>query len=78
MSVHYLTTSELAERIKYDIRTIREQLKDNVLIEGIHYIRPFGGRKILYLWEAIERDMQLHSKEESIGVPMAGGGVCHG
>lgn len=78
MSVHYLTTSELAERIKYDIRTIREQLKDNVLIEGIHYIRPFGGRKILYLWEAIERDMQLHSKEESLGVPMAGGGVCHG
>lgn len=78
MSVHYLTTSELAERIKYDIRTIREQLKDSVLIEGIHYIRPFGGRKILYVWEAIERDMQLHSKEESIGVPMAGGGVCHG
>ncbi|MDN6180704.1 MAG: hypothetical protein L0I84_06845 [Halomonas subglaciescola] len=78
MSVHYLTTSELAERIKYDIRTIREQLKDSVLIEGIHYIRPFGGRKILYLWEAIERDMQLHSKEESLGVPMAGGGVCHG
>lgn len=78
MSVHYLTTSELAERIKYDIRTIREQLKDNVLIEGIHYIRPFGGRKILYVWEAIERDMQLHSKEESIGVPMVGGGVCHG
>lgn len=78
MSVHYLTTSELAERIKYDIRTIREQLKDSVLIEGIHYIRPFGGRKILYLWEAIERDMQLYSKEESLGVPMAGGGVCHG
>ncbi|GAA3893184.1 hypothetical protein GCM10022228_00330 [Halomonas cibimaris] len=78
MSVHYLTTSELAERIKYDIRTIRERLKDNVLIEGIHYIRPFGGRKILYLWEPIERDMQLYSKEESLGVPMAGGGTCHG
>ncbi|WP_311946496.1 hypothetical protein [Halomonas piscis] len=78
MSVHYLTTSELAERIKYDIRTIRERLKDDVLIEGIHYIRPFGGRKILYLWEPIERDMQLHSKEESLGVPMAGGGACHG
>lgn len=78
MPTSYLTTSELAERIKYDIRTIRERLKDNVLIEGIHYIRPFGGRKILYLWEPIERDMQLYSKEESLGVPMAGGGVCHG
>ncbi|MCW4150643.1 hypothetical protein OM427_14020 [Halomonas sp. 18H] len=78
MSYCYLTTAELAKRIKYDARTIRERLKDDVLLEGIHYIRPFGGRKILYLWEPIERDMQLHSQEESIGVPMAGGGVCHG
>lgn len=50
----YLTTEELAERIKYDPRTIRNQLKDAVLIEGEHYIRPFGGRKILFLWEKIE------------------------
>ncbi|MGO2363613.1 MAG: hypothetical protein ACTH5O_05015 [Psychrobacter sp.] len=29
-----------------------------MLIEGIHYIRPFGGRKILYIWEEIEKDMR--------------------
>ena len=58
MSQTYLTTQELAERIKYDARTIRNQLKDAVLIEGIHYIRPFGGRKILYVWEQIEKDMR--------------------
>ena len=57
MSNTYLTTAELAERIKYDARTIRNQLKDSVRLEGIHYIRPFGGRKILYLWEKIEQDM---------------------
>lgn len=57
MSNTYLTTAELSERIKYDARTIRNQLKDSVLLEGIHYIRPFGGRKILYLWEKIEQDM---------------------
>tara|TARA_R110001606_G_scaffold363430_3_gene517609 strand:+ start:68580 stop:68801 length:222 start_codon:yes stop_codon:yes gene_type:complete len=57
MSLTYLTTAELAERIKYDARTIRNQLKDSVLLEGIHYVRPFGGRKILYLWEKIETDM---------------------
>ena len=45
----YMTTDELAARIKYDARTIRDQLKDSVLLEGRHYIRPFGGRKILYL-----------------------------
>ena len=41
----YLTTEELAARIKYDVRTIRERLKDSVLLEGVHYIRPFGGSK---------------------------------
>ena len=47
----YLTTEELSQLIKYDTRTIRERLKDSVLLEGVHYIRPFGGRKILYLWK---------------------------
>ena len=59
----YLTTSELSERIKYTPRTIREQLKDSVLLEGIHYIRPFGGRKTLYLWERIESDMGMSSDD---------------
>ena len=53
----YLTTEELASRIHYDVRTIRNRLKDSVLLEGTHYIRPFGGRKLLFLWEAIERDI---------------------
>ena len=30
----YLTTDELASKIKYDVRTIRERLKDSVLLEG--------------------------------------------
>ncbi len=53
----YLTTDELAARIKYDPRTIRERLKDSVLLEGIHYFKPFGGRKILFIWEQVEKDM---------------------
>jgi hypothetical protein len=57
MSHTYLTTQELSDRIKYDARTIRDCLKDSVLLEGVHYIRPFGGRKILYIWEKIETDM---------------------
>lgn len=69
MSLTYLTTAELAERIKYDVRTIRNQLKDSVLLEGVHYIRPFGGRKILYLWEKVEADMY---KDLSLENLMAG------
>ncbi|MCJ8311734.1 MAG: hypothetical protein HRU38_08600 [Saccharospirillaceae bacterium] len=53
----YLTTKELADKIKYEPRTIRSCLKDSVLLEGVHYIRPFGGRKILYIWEKVEQTM---------------------
>lgn len=77
MASTFLTTEELSQRIKYDPRTIREQLKDAVLIEGIHYIRPFGRRKILYLWEAIEQDL-LVPGTSGVAIPMANGGVCHG
>ena len=73
-----LTTDELSARIKYDPRTIRERLKDSVLLEGIHYIRPFGGRKILYVWEQIERDMALPVSGNDFAIPMANGGLCHG
>lgn len=61
MTQTYLTTEELSDRIKYDVRTIRERLKDSVLLEGVHYLRPFGGRKILYVWETIEEDMRQAS-----------------
>lgn len=77
MAQTYLTTEELSERIKYDPRTIRERLKDSVLLEGVHYIRPFGGRKILFLWERIEADMCNASANDSL-IPMANGGLCHG
>ena len=73
----YLTTEELADRIKYDSRTIREQLKDSVLIEGRHYFRPFGGRKILYIWESIEADMKRIASSHLIAIPMANGGNCN-
>lgn len=76
MSFTYLTTEGLAERIHYDARTIRQQLKDSVLLESVHYFRPFGGRKILYIWENIERDMRL--KGSSMAIPMANGEVCYG
>lgn len=77
MSLTYLTTDELSSRIKYDSRTIRERFKDSVLFEGVHYIRPFGGRKILFIWEKIEEDMGAGSSQ-AFAIPMANGGVCNG
>jgi len=60
----YLTTEELSMRIKYDQRYIREQLKDTVFVKGTHYIQPFGRRKILFIWNEIEKIMVSHVKEE--------------
>lgn len=73
----YLTTEQLAQRIHYDARTIREKLKDSVLIEGAHYFRPFGGRKILYIWEQIESDMKAMAPSSSCAIPMTRG-TTHG
>ena len=70
MTYTYLTNQELASKIRYDVRTIRNQLKDSVLFEGVHYIKPFGGRKILYLWENIEKDMLKCITENMIGVAL--------
>jgi hypothetical protein len=81
MGQTYLTTDELSSRIKYDVRTIRERLKDSVLLEGVHYLRPFGGRKILFVWETIERDMKVMSIHASTGygaIPMANGAILNG
>ena len=79
MSNTFLTTDQLAQLIHYDPRTIRNQLKDSVLLEGIHYVRPFGRRKLLFIWETIERDMpSVLPGDRAQAIPMANGAVCHG
>lgn len=65
MDATYLTTEQLAEIIHYDARTIRTRLKDSVLLEGVHYIRPFGGRKLLFIWETIQRDIGTASARQA-------------
>jgi hypothetical protein len=65
----YLTTKELSEKIKYTEMSIRNCLQDSVLLEGIHYIRPFGSRKVLYVWEAVEAEMRLRAGCGPIGAP---------
>jgi hypothetical protein len=74
----FLTTEELSYRLHYNERYIRQFLLDSVLIEGIHYFRPFGRRKILFIWETIERDMMQTSAHKTPMIPMASGGVCYG
>jgi len=74
----YITTEQLSDKIHYDSRYIRNFLLDSVLIEGIHYIRPFGRRKILFIWEAIEEEMLRASNDEAPLIPLTAGGVLNG
>ncbi len=68
MSHTFLTTEQLSERIHYNARTIRHQLVDKCLFEGRHYVRPFGGRKYLFIWETIKEDL-LASYSDSVAMP---------
>lgn len=70
MNNTYLTTEQLASKIHYNSRTIRNELIDTCLFEGTHYIRPFGRRKILFIWENIEKDMMSLLNDDSISMPI--------
>lgn len=56
--VDYLTTQEVAVKLRYDARTVRERLVPTVMIEGRHYIRSLGGRRYLFIWKNIQADMR--------------------
>ena len=73
-----LTASELANRIHFSSTYINHALKDTIVLQGQHYIRPFGGRKIFYIWEEVEKEMFKTTVRPVMAIPMAKGGICHG
>lgn len=77
MQFTYLTTERLAERLSYSPRHIREYLKDRTFLEGYHYVRAPGGRRLLFIWERIEEEL-FGETAPSRGIPMASGGYLHG
>ena len=78
MNQTLLNAKELSQRIKFSAPYINHALKDHVFFEGIHYIKPFGGRKVFYIWEAIEKELFKPSVPNIFVIPMAKGGICHG
>ena len=75
----YMTATELSKVIPYHRKYINDSLKDKYLIEGKHYVRPFGGKRVLYIWEEVEKALFTTSEQNSADViPMVNGGVCRG
>lgn len=77
MNLTLLKPKELGEIFDLKPETILRTKLDTVLIENIHYIRPLGGKKILFIWEHIQRNM-LNGTLGQTAVPMSRGGYCHG
>jgi hypothetical protein len=69
-----ITAEELGERLRYNPRYILRQLLDYKLFEGVHYVRPFGGKKILFIWERVFQDLNIVDDN----VPLAAGGTING
>jgi len=72
-----LSTEDLAARIGYQPRTIRNTWLGVRLFAGIHYFRLPKARKYVFLWENIVRDV-LNGTPPEINIPMANGGVARG
>ncbi len=77
MNYTLLTADQLSKRVPYCVRHIREYLKDRIFIEGYHYVRTPGGRRLFFVWERIESDL-LNSFTKGSSIPMASGGYFNG
>jgi len=77
MNLTFIDPDDLAARLHYKRETIMRTKLDSVFKEHIHYVRPFGGKKVLFIWENIQRDM-LSGEFSTPAIPMANGGYCHG
>ena len=81
--VTYVSPEECATRLKYSTRYFRGIVMKRDLIEGVHFIRAFNGRKFLLIWELVEAELlkdvrlPLSAPPKQNGIPMAGGGYCN-
>jgi hypothetical protein len=57
----YLTTQELSERIKMAPGSIRNLVWKNILVEGVHFVKPTG-RKLLFVWSKCQAWLHGESK----------------
>lgn len=77
----YLTPEQTAERLSFSPRYFRNVVMKRDLVEGIHYVRAFEGRKYLLIWERVEEELfrgsAMAESGGGLGIPMAAGGQCN-
>lgn len=72
-----LTLQQLSERVGLKPETIMRTKVDTILLAGKHYVRPLGGRKLMFIWESIFEDMMKGYGADAV-IPMANGGTLRG
>ncbi|MBY8965017.1 hypothetical protein KHP57_04805 [Algiphilus sp. NNCM1] len=82
----YITPEQAAERLHYTVAHFRRVIMKRDLVEGVHFVRAFDGRKFLIIWERLEAEL-LHSggtttpapdpSDASTPIPLHGGGQCN-
>ena len=77
MDFTYLSAGMLSKRLPYSERHIWEYLKDRVFIEGYHYVRTPGGRRLLFIWERVE-ELLNGQGAATPRIPLAAGGYVNG
>jgi len=76
VSFTYMTPEMLSQRLPYSTRHIREYLKDRIFIEGYHYVRTPGGRRLLFIWERVEEVLNGDATAPD-RIPLAAGGFLN-
>lgn len=59
----YLTTKELAKRIKMSQGTIRNLVWKGQFKENVHYVKPTS-RKLLFVWSEVEAWLRKESSHK--------------
>ncbi len=77
VSFTYLSPEMMSERLPYSTRHIREYLKDRIFVEGYHYVRTPGGRRLLFIWERCEEVLSGDAAAAD-RIPLTAGGFVNG
>lgn len=60
----FLSAKELAERIPYSERTIRNMVSQGDFVRGVHYVKPKG--RVIFLWSRV---MEWIESEGALRLP---------
>jgi hypothetical protein len=68
----YLTMKELARRLGWESKTIKNKMAAGTFREGVHFFRP-PGTDPLFKWSAVQAWVEGKEVVEIGGIPMARG-----